>query len=159
MTAGYNWANESSIVSAVRPGWAVLFSTSYPLFNGYHREDDVIRADAQAEIARVTASDATRQARTSAAQLLSGLRYATRNIALANDAVQAAAEDLRVQTERYRAGISTELDQLTSQLAYTQAQIGLVGARYAYPADAGTTRSAHGPVVVTIPEGDVPLCG
>jgi outer membrane protein TolC len=46
--------------------------------------------------------------------------------------VQASAEDLRVQTERYRAGIATELDQLTSQLAYTQAQVGLVSARYKY---------------------------
>jgi outer membrane protein TolC len=60
------------------------------------------------------------------------LRYAAENIALANEAVQAAAEDLRVQTERYRAGISTELDELTSELAHTQAQIGLVGARYEY---------------------------
>ena len=56
--------------------------------------------------------------------MLSGLRFAEQNIALAGDAVQSAEEDLRVQTERYRAGISTELDQLTSELAFTQAQIG-----------------------------------
>jgi outer membrane protein TolC len=37
-----------------------------------------------------------------------------------------------VQTERYRAGISTELDQLTSQLAYTQARLSLVASRYNY---------------------------
>ena len=37
-----------------------------------------------------------------------------------------------MQTERYRAGISTALDQLTSQLALTQAELGLVAARYNY---------------------------
>ena len=64
--------------------------------------------------------------------LLSALRFAEQNIALTNEAVRSAAEDLRVQTERYRAGIATELDLLTSELAYTQTQIGLVGARYNY---------------------------
>ena len=73
-----------------------------------------------------------REARAEAARLLSGLRYAELNIGLANEAVQSAQEDLRVQTERYRAGIATELDQLTSELASTQAQIGLVAARYNY---------------------------
>jgi outer membrane protein TolC len=37
-----------------------------------------------------------------------------------------------VQTQRYRAGISTALDQLTSELAVTQAELGVVAARYAY---------------------------
>lgn len=80
----------------------------------------------------MTSLDVTRETRTDVARLLSDLRFAEQNIALANEGVQSAREDLRVQTERYRAGISTELDQLTSELAYTQAQIGLVGARYQY---------------------------
>jgi outer membrane protein TolC len=102
------------------------------LFNGFQREDAVAHADAAAETARVTALDATRQARAEAARLLSGLRFAEQNIGLAREAVQAAQEDLRVQSERYQAGISTELDQLTSQLALTQAQLSLVAARFNY---------------------------
>jgi outer membrane protein len=132
LTGGYNLANRSTIVSAVHPGWALLLSTSYPLFNGFRRENDVTRAESAAEVARVTTLDLGRATRSDAARLLSGLHYAVQNISLANEAVQASAEDLRVQTERYRAGISTELDQLTSQLAYTQAQVGLVSARYKY---------------------------
>ena len=116
----------------MRPGWNVLVGTSYPLFNGFQREDQLTRADASAEVARVTTQDVVRQARADAARLISGLRFAEENISLAKEAVQSAAEDLRVQSERYRAGISTELDQLTSQTAYTQAQIGLVAARYHY---------------------------
>jgi len=132
VTSAYNWANQSLIVGSARPGWNVLIGTSYPLFNGFQREDEVTRADASAEVARVTTQDVVRQARTDAARLLSGLRFAEESISLAREGVQSADEDLRVQTERYRAGISTELDQLTSQTAYTQAQIGLVAARYHY---------------------------
>jgi outer membrane protein len=132
LSAGYNWANQSTLIEAVHPGWNILLGTSYPLFNGFVREDAITRADAISEVSRVVSLDATRQARAEAARLLYGLQFAEQNITLANEAVQSAQEDLRVQTERYRAGISTELDQLTSQLAFTQAQLSLVGSRYNY---------------------------
>lgn len=132
LTGGYNVANRAVVVGAVRPGWVVGVGATLPLFNGYQREDAVTRAAAGAEVARVTANDARRLARTDAARLLSALQFATQNIALASTAVQSAQEDLRVQTERYRAGISTTLDQLTSELTLTQARLGLVAARYTY---------------------------
>ena len=132
VTGGYNWANQTSILGGVRPGWTVALGTSFPLFNGFQREDAVERAYVAAVTARATALDATRQARAEAARLLSGLRFAEQNIGLAREAVQAAREDLRVQSERYEAGISTELDQLTSQLAVTQAQLSLVAAHFNY---------------------------
>jgi outer membrane protein len=132
VTGGYNWANQTTIVGGVRPGWSVALGTSFPLFNGFQREDAITRADAVAEVARVTTLDITRQSRAEAARLLSGLRFAEQNISLAGEAVQSAQEDLRVQSERYQAGISTELDQLTSQLALTQARLSLVAARFNY---------------------------
>ncbi len=132
VTGGYNWANQTPLVGAVRPGWALALGTSFPLFNGFQREDAVTRAQAVAEVSRVTALDVTREARADAARLISGLRFAGRNIALASDAVQVAQEDLRVQSERYRAGISTELEQLQSELEVTQSQLALVAARFNY---------------------------
>jgi outer membrane protein len=132
LSGQYNWANQSNLLEAIHPGWFLMLGTSYPLFNGFVREDQVTRADAASEVSRVASLDAVRQARAEAARLLNGLRFAVQNITLANDAVQSAQEDLRVQTERYRAGISTELDQLTSQLAFTQAQLSLVASRYNY---------------------------
>ncbi len=132
VTGGYNLANQSVVFGAVRPGWVLGLGASLPLFNGFQREDAVTRAAAGAEVARAAAVDTRRQARAEAARLLSALRFAVQNIALAGTAVQAAQEDLRVQTERYRAGISTTLDQLTSELALTQARLGLVAARYRY---------------------------
>jgi outer membrane protein len=132
LTADYNWANQSYLVQAVHPGWGILLGTTYPLFNGFVREDEITRADAASEVSRVVSLDAERLARAEAARLLYALRFAEQNISLSNEAVQSAQEDLRVQTERYRAGISTELDQLTSQLAFTQAQLSLVASRYNY---------------------------
>lgn len=138
LTGGYNFANQSTVVGAPRQGWQLLLGTSLPVFNGYQREDAVIRADAAAEVARAQSLDSRRQVRAEAARLLSALHYSQENIALASEAVTAAEEDLRVQTQRYRAGISTALDQLSSELAVTQAELGLVAARYTYQ----TTRAA-----------------
>jgi outer membrane protein len=127
-----------------RPGWQLGLGTSFPIFNGYQREDAITRSEALAEVSRVTALDATRQARADASRLLSALRFAQQNISLAVDAVTAAREDLRVQTDRYRAGISTSLDRLTSELAVTQAELGLVSARYNYQVTRATLEALVG---------------
>jgi outer membrane protein len=132
LTGGYNWARESQVIGAVRPGWQLALGTSLPLFNGFVREDAITRAEANAHVARSTALDVQRQVRSDAARLVTALHFAEENVALAEEAVKAAQEDLRVQTERYRAGISTLLDELTSQVALTQAELGRVAARYNY---------------------------
>jgi outer membrane protein TolC len=132
LTGGYNWARESAVLGAVRPGWQLALGTSLPLFNGFLREDAITRAEANAHVTRSTALDVQRQVRSDAARLVTALHFAEENVALAEEAVKAAQEDLRVQTERYRAGISTLLDELTSQVALTQAELGRVAARYNY---------------------------
>ena len=132
VTGGYNWANQSPIVGAIRPGWALELGTSFPLFNGFQREDAITRAEAGTDGGARYRSGRHAPGASEAARLLGGLRLGERNISLALEAQQSAQEDLRVQTERYRAGISTELDQLTSQLAVTQTELGLVEARFNY---------------------------
>ena len=132
LTGGYTVANQSPVIGGARPGWQVAVGTTFPLFNGWQREDAVVRADAGAEVARSLAADVRRQARAEAARLVTQLRFAEESIALASEAVVAAEEDLRVQTQRYRAGISTALDQLSSELALTQAELSLVASRYNY---------------------------
>jgi outer membrane protein TolC len=139
--AGYNWVVNDPKVARVtkgRPGWSFILGTSYPVFNGFQREDVVIRAQSAAHLARVTARDTRRSARWSAAQLLGTLRTARGSIALGTVAVVSAREDLRVQILRYRAGISTMLDVLTSETALVQAEFSLAQARHQYH----TTRAA-----------------
>ena len=144
VTGGYAWANQSLLIGATRPGWQLAVGTSFPLFNGFQREDVIARSDAQAAVARAASSDATRFIRAESARLLSGLKFAEQSIALASEAVTAAREDARVQTERYRAGISTSLDRLTSELAVTQAELGLVAARYNYQVTRATLEALIG---------------
>jgi outer membrane protein TolC len=144
LTGGYNVASQTPLLGTVRPGWTVAVGTSFPLFNGFQREDAVTRAQAANDVAQITALDARRQVRAESARLLGALRLATENIALAAEAVSAAQEDLRVQTERYRAGISTSLDRLTSELAVTQAELGLVAARYSYQVTRATLEALVG---------------
>lgn len=144
LLGGYNFANQNPVIGATRAGWQVALGTSFPLFNGFQREDVVARSDAAAEVSRVTARDATRLVRTEASRLLSALRFSEQGIGLAGEAVSAAREDLRVQTERYRAGIATSLDRLTSEFAVTQAELSLVAARYNYQVTRATLEALVG---------------
>jgi outer membrane protein TolC len=128
-----NWAASStSVPGAAAPGWSVTVGTSYPVFNGFQREDAIARADAAAYVARIIASDTHRSVRASAAQLLGAIHTTTASISLGEDAIRSAREDLRVQTVRYRAGISTILDVLTSQAALLSAEYSLAQSRNRY---------------------------
>jgi outer membrane protein len=130
--AGYNWANQSGVPGALRSGWVVAFTTSFPLFNGFVREASVTQAEVGAEVATATSADTKRLARVDAQQLLGRLHVAEQDIALTREAVRLAGEDLRVIQVRYRAGIATMLDVLTSQTALIQAELDLVSARFTY---------------------------
>lgn len=129
---GYTWANNARVTGALHQGWAVQVSTSFPLFNGFVREDAVTRANVAAEVASSSSADTRRQSRAEALRLLGSLHVAEQDVALAAEAVQLAVEDLRVISVRYRAGIATILDQLTSQQNLIQADLDLVSARFTY---------------------------
>jgi outer membrane protein len=111
-------------------GGRLNFSLSYPLFNGFSRETNVVRAD----VAEDNAAAALRDARLAARQLLvqnvDVLRTAQQRVRVQTISVAAAQEDLRVQQLRYTNGASTLLDVLTSQNELSQAQTALIQARF-----------------------------
>ena len=111
-------------------GGRLNFSLSYPLFNGFSREANVVRAD----VAEDNAAAALRDARLAARQLLVQnvdlLRTAQQRVSVQQISVTAAQEDLRVQQLRYNAGASTLLDVLTSQNQLTVAESALIQARF-----------------------------
>jgi outer membrane protein TolC len=141
---GYNWANNARVTGALRQGWAVQLSTSFPLFNGFVREDAVTRANIAADVASSSSADTQRQSRAEALRLLGSLHVAEQDVALAAEAVQLAAEDLRVISVRYRGGIATILDQLTSQQNLIQAELDLVSARFTYQVTRATLEALVG---------------
>ena len=131
-TAAYIWSNNALIPSAPRSGWNLALGASFPIFDGWQREDSVTRADVAAEVARVNAADTRRLSGAEARQLLGNMRVSEQNVALTKEAVRVASENLRVITTRYRSGIATILDQVTAQQSLIQAEFDLVSARFNY---------------------------
>lgn len=128
---GSNALQSSPQVS--RPvGWNQRFSLnfSYPIFNGFTREQGVVVASVAEDNARAAVRDALFLARQNFAQQLGALRTAEQQIAIQHASVAAAEEDLRVQTQRYTLGASTLLDVLTSQTTINQARAALIQARF-----------------------------
>lgn len=108
------------------------FSLSYPLFNGFQREEGVVRANVAETNARASLHDATLGAEQSLVQYIGTLRGASQRVAVQSASVTAAEEDVRVQQQRYNIGASVLLDLLTSQTTLAQAQQALIQARYDY---------------------------
>jgi outer membrane protein len=130
--AGYNRATSAPFLGALRPGWIIELTTSYPIFDGFLREQTLTQARVASDVATVTALDTRRLVSSSAVELLGNLHVAEQSIAMARESVRFATENLRVYRLRYNAGISTILDVLTAQTTLVQAELSLVSARYSY---------------------------
>jgi outer membrane protein TolC len=130
--AGYNWANGASFVGGLRSGWIVELVTSFPIFDGFVREQTITQAEVASYVATVNAADTRRLVGASAVQLLGNLHVAAHDIELTRESVRLATENLRVYRTRYNAGIATILDVLTAQTSLVQAELSLVSARFNY---------------------------
>lgn len=108
------------------------FSLSYPVFNNFQREEQVVRAKVAEVNAQASLRDAQLGAQQSLTQNIGTLRSASQRVAVQVASVAAAVEDVRVQQQRYNIGASTLLDLITSQAALAQARQALIQARYDY---------------------------
>ncbi|MDQ6689683.1 MAG: TolC family protein [Gemmatimonadota bacterium] len=108
------------------------FSLSYPVFNNFQREEQVVRARVAQVNAEVSLRDTQLAAQQTLTQNIGALRSASQRVAVQVASVAAAEEDVRVQQQRYNIGASTFLDLITSQAALAQAQQALIQARYDY---------------------------
>jgi outer membrane protein len=108
------------------------FSLSYPVFNNFQREEQVVRA----KVGEVNAQSTLRDTQLGQVQLLTqnigALRGASQRVAVGVASVAAAQEDVRVQQQRYNIGASVLLDLITSQAALATAEQALIQARYDY---------------------------
>lgn len=108
---------------------SLRFSLSYPIFNGFTREEQVTRSRVQEDVANAQLRDARLAARQQLVQYVGALRLAEERVQIQMASVDAGEEDLRVQQQRYSLGASTLLDLLTSQLTLNQARASLIQAR------------------------------
>jgi outer membrane protein TolC len=135
-----------SLTLAANTGWNGSRATDYDLFNqrqislslrwslfdGFDRELTIVQRDAELDLAEATASDSQREVQAELTTRLAELEAARTRIGIAQTSVVAATEDTRVQQERYRLGVSTIVDLLTSQEALNQAEVDVVNARFDY---------------------------
>ena len=108
------------------------FSLSYPIFNNFQREEQVVRAKVSQANAEATFRDQQLAATQLLTQNIGALRGASQRVAVQAASVAAAQEDVRVQQQRYNIGASTLLDLITSQAALATAEQALIQARYDY---------------------------
>jgi outer membrane protein len=108
------------------------FSLSYPVFNNFQREGQVVVAKVAEVNAQVALRDAQLGAQQSLTQYIGALRGASQRVAVQVASVAAAEEDVRVQQQRYNIGASVLLDLITSQAALATAEQALIQARYDY---------------------------
>jgi outer membrane protein len=108
------------------------FGLNFPVFNNFAREDQIVRANVQEDVAEAQLRDAHLLARQNIIQQLGALRTAEERIRIQQASVAAAQEDLRVQQQRYNLGASTLLDLLTSQTTLDNARAALIQARQDY---------------------------
>ncbi|HEX2168614.1 MAG TPA: TolC family protein [Longimicrobiales bacterium] len=131
-SGSYNWNNDAPSFSDLRSSWSLRMGLSFPVFNRFAREESVERSSVQATVARYQLEDARRATRASLEGLLGTLETSRQAILIAREALALAEEDLRVQQERYRLGVSTILEQVTSQENLVTAEISLISAQYDY---------------------------
>jgi outer membrane protein len=135
-----------SLTLAANTGWNGNRTTDYDLFNqrqlslslrwnlfdGFDRELSIVQRDAALDLAEANAADAQREVQAELTTRLAELDASRTRIEITQTSVAAAAEDLRVQQQRYRLGASTIVDLLTSQEALNQAEVDVVNARFDY---------------------------
>jgi len=127
LTGGYDWF--SFQWPPDQESWSVRLTASLPIFNGFAREAQLARAEADRRTAEAEARDAVLLARARVEDAAGQIDTAARRVEIAARALALAREDLRVIEERYQLGASTILDLQTSQVALADAEVGWVRAR------------------------------
>jgi len=135
LDAGYrdSWAGTESPFSGFDSHASSWFmGLSWTLFDGFDREAAQVVASVNRDAADSRAADARRQVDAEVIRQVALLGAAFEQIDIARVNVQAATEDFRVLSERYRLGVATSLDLTTSQENLTSAEVDLIQARFDY---------------------------
>jgi outer membrane protein TolC len=109
---------------------SVTFSLTFPIWNNGQRELEVTRARTARDVARTIREDIERSVRRDVVSGFDTYESSREAVRLANIGVTVARDNYRMQEMRYRAGASTILDLLDSQVSLAEAEAGLVQARY-----------------------------
>ena len=132
VAGSYSWYAVPTTLGSTRPGWGLDVGTTYPIFNGFVREDAVERAHASSYVADVTERDAVRFTRAQAQALLGAIGLAVEQVKIAKGNLIVSREDYRVILSRYNVGASTVIDLSIAEQNLATAEQQDVNARYNY---------------------------
>src|SRR5207244_12376971 len=99
----------------------VTFRVSIPIWTGGAREIAISEPRVNRDVARAAREDGERAARRDVTEAYETYTTARDNYALSIRALATAAENFRVQDQRYRAGAATILELVDAQVQLTQA--------------------------------------
>jgi outer membrane protein TolC len=108
----------------------LTLTVSLPIWDNGNREIALTRARTARDVAQAIRADFERAAQRDVGAAYDAYETARAAAALATDAVVVARENFRIQQTRYRSGATTILDLLDSQVNLSDAETGLVQARY-----------------------------
>jgi outer membrane protein len=127
-----------------RQPFSASVGISLPIFTQFNRPMQNAQASAQAEDAREFVRARELDVRTAVTRAFYGMQAAHEAIAIQEDNQTAAAEGLRLATERYRVGSGTFFELLDAQLASQNADRDYINAIYFYHESIATLESAVG---------------
>jgi outer membrane protein TolC len=108
----------------------LFLTVSLPIWDNGNREIALTQARTARDVAQAIRADFERAAQRDVGAAYDAYETARAAAALATDAVVVARENFRIQQTRYRSGATTILDLLDSQVNLSDAEAGLVEARY-----------------------------
>ncbi len=142
-----SWLNEQQSVfpfDFTRQPFSARLSVSFPIFTQFSRPMASAQASAAADDARESVRARELDVSTAVTQAYYGLRAAHEAIEIQEQNKTAAAEGLRLATERYRVGSGTFFELLDAQLAAQNADRDYINAVYTYHQSIATLESAVG---------------
>jgi outer membrane protein len=132
LTGATNWNGTDARNYDLFASRSLTLGMSWTLFDRFQREQTIVNQLSTLDEAEATASDTRREVQASLTSQFALLDAARLRIEITRTSVEAAQEDVRVVSERYRLGVATIVDVLTSQEALTQAEVDAVNARFDY---------------------------
>jgi outer membrane protein TolC len=112
--------------------WTLGVYATWDIFSGMQNIGELKKARAQKRAAQHMVDFETRQAKVQATEALLTAKAAYEKVLVAQDAVTAAREGLRIVTNQYREGLASMVNLLDTQAAATMAEGNLVQARHDY---------------------------
>lgn len=128
-------------------GWSVTLSATVPLFDGGVTAQRIREAEARVEQLRVAEAQLRQGIELDVRRVLLNVSSAVEELATADKIIEQAQEGLRIANVRFSAGVSTNLEVITSQAALSQAEANRIQALFSLNvARAQLERAVGGPV-------------